>query len=299
LHTHQSFGGKNVYIVSSHHHVLKAWAEVRGAVTAPPNLITLDFHTDTLEPFLRHIAHQVERRPADSLDAEALGRIALVNEINFQDEASVERAIQLLRHDEHIQAATRSGILNLAFVVSFDGKATESEEEKQYDDEYPYLIRKFRSDIPALPPRPHHFAIPEGRCFILPHQCRIGCTEIPHNDDCNYAVSNEVLEAPYLHRELDLAQEIATSIGIPDLLAEPYILDLDLDFFHTHKSLSPDDPSVFHSLIRGALAITIATEPDWTAECWLDPQPPPIEEMLQSLYGHVGEAMASATSAND
>ena len=107
-----------------------------------------------------------------------------------------------------------------------------------------------------------------------------------------------ILEAPYLHTELALTQEIATSIGLPDFLAEPYILDLDPDFFHTRKSLSPDDPSVFHSLIRGASAVTIATEPDCTVRCWLDPQPPRIEEMLQRLYRHVGEAMASATSAN-
>jgi len=56
---------------------------------------------------------------------------------------------------------------------------------------------------------------------------------------------------------------MAASAEIEDIKSIPYVLDIDLDYFRTIKSLTPDDPSAFHDLIRRAVAITIATEPDY------------------------------------
>ena len=42
---------KMVFVVESHHEVLEAWGHVRCNLDHAPNLITLDFHTDTHEPF--------------------------------------------------------------------------------------------------------------------------------------------------------------------------------------------------------------------------------------------------------
>jgi hypothetical protein len=51
----RNIGGKRVYVVEYHHHVLLPWSAVRNEVTVAPNLITLDHHTDTHEPFLDYI----------------------------------------------------------------------------------------------------------------------------------------------------------------------------------------------------------------------------------------------------
>ena len=293
MHTHKTVAGKTIYKVASHHHVLGAWAEIRQRVSDPPNLITLDQHTDSHEPFLGHVYAQFEDSKHEQEDEES-ARFALVRNINFRDAYSVEEAIRVLRNDEHIQAATLSGILNVVFVVSFEGRATESENEKEYDLKYPYLTRRFKGDVPPLHPRPHRYSLPEGRIFVLPHECWVGCTTRPHNDECHYKVSCRILEADYLQRQLGWAHEMANSIGLSSLLSKPYILDIDLDFFHTHKSLKPDDPSAFYQLIRGALAITIATESEWTQECWLDSNPPQIDAMLQTIYNHVDAAIKTA-----
>lgn len=46
-----------------------------------------------------------------------------------------------------------------------------------------------------------------------------------------------------------------------------YILDIDLDFFHTRKSIHPLDISVFKNLIDNAIAISIAKESNFI-ESW-------------------------------
>lgn len=44
-----------------------------------------------------------------------------------------------------------------------------------------------------------------------------------------------------------------------------YILDIDLDFFQTKKSITPDDTSFFKMLIDNAKGISIAKESNWIA----------------------------------
>ncbi|MCM1430722.1 MAG: hypothetical protein NC124_19915 [Clostridium sp.] len=40
-----------------------------------------------------------------------------------------------------------------------------------------------------------------------------------------------------------------------------YILDIDLDYFHTMKSIDPSTKKIFSQLVKSAKAITIAKEP--------------------------------------
>jgi hypothetical protein len=47
FHKKITIGGKDVYIVESHHCVLEPWAEIRRCLSAEPALLTLDHHTDT------------------------------------------------------------------------------------------------------------------------------------------------------------------------------------------------------------------------------------------------------------
>lgn len=51
------------------------------------------------------------------------------------------------------------------------------------------------------------------------------------------------------------------------LLSEPYVLDIDLDYFNTKQSVNPHDATKFKRLIEGATIITLATEPEYVEHC--------------------------------
>ena len=264
----QNIGGKKVFIVESHHHVLLPWRALRNEADVAPNLITLDHHTDTHPPFLRHVYWKIQSS-GDSLEEQQLLRTNLVLEIRWQDESSVQAAIEKLQHDEHIQAATLAGIINYAFVIHLD-----------------------RCDGTQIPDD-NSFMPPEGRVFVVPHDCFIGCEKRPHDDECALTHANQVLESTYLTDQLQRARELATSVGIPDLEESPYILDIDLDFFHTRRALAPSSPETFNNLIRRAMAITIAKEPGCTADLWLDNHPADIQIILDQLLAHIQRACAT------
>jgi hypothetical protein len=66
------------------------------------------------------------------------------------------------------------------------------------------------------------------------------------------------------------ANSMAQSANIDSIVEGPYVLDLDLDYFRTLKSLSPDDSVVFYRLIRNAVGITIATGANYVKQTRLD-----------------------------
>ena len=84
--------------VALHHQVLPYWAAYRRSLAAPPELLTLDFHTDVLDSRLRGVPGpppEVWRSP----DA-------------------VAAAVELLHHDEHIDWALRGGLFRRATVAA-------------------------------------------------------------------------------------------------------------------------------------------------------------------------------------
>lgn len=113
LFKHQDVGGKDVYIVDEHHYVLAPWALIRRQLGRAPNLITIDHHTDVHEAFMGYAYLETYE---DGGDAYALAKV-LVKCMDCQDDQSLRWAIERLRHDEHIDAATMSGILNYAFCI--------------------------------------------------------------------------------------------------------------------------------------------------------------------------------------
>lgn len=176
----RSIKGKEVFIVDDHHKALAAWAPIRRRLDAAPNLITIDHHTDTHEAFLGH-AHW-EHYEGRVEDQEQF-RLGLVAQIDWRSDASLTAAIGMLRHDEHIDAATCSGVLDNAFCIQLsDSGASPSIEELAY--------RKSRQDNWPNPPtvpkpnRPMTYAPAENRIYALPFDCFVGCQARPHNDDC-------------------------------------------------------------------------------------------------------------------
>jgi hypothetical protein len=249
--------GKNVYIVDDHHKAFAAWVLERRKLAGAPNLITLDHHTDVSEAFHNHAcvtAQETEGLDPLSIEEELLGQV------NWRDDESVSGAIELLCHDEQIHAATMSDTLGVA-----------------------YCIQLSELDGYACTDRMH----------VIGHECAIGCEKPTYDDECKLHLANEIIESPYLEDQLRRASEVSTSLGQGNVEDEPFILDIDLDVFHTLKSIEPKDPKTFHRLIAGAVAITIATEAECVEDEWLDEEAISVDELLCRLLRHIEIALNS------
>ncbi|WP_022976813.1 UPF0489 family protein [Nevskia ramosa] len=281
---HHVIKGKDIYVVDDHHKALAAWALVRRSLAEPPNLITIDHHTDTSEAFRGH-AHW-ETHEGHVKDREVF-RLGLVARIDWHSNKSIADAIANLRHDEHIDAAACSCVLDNAFCIQLsDSCATPSIEE--------IAFRNSRQEnwpngaTVATPTRPMTYVPASNRIYALPFDCFIGCSTMPHNDECNVRHSDEIIETMYLDDQLARGAEISRCFGLSSLEAAPYILDIDLDAFHSRRAINPRDPSTFHRLIRNAVAITIATEAECVDEEWLDEEDSmSSSDLLKELLGHI------------
>ena len=190
LFRHRRVCDKDVYVVDDHHQALAAWVLIRRRLDRAPNLITIYHHTDVHEAYLGH-AH-LETYESGG-DAWALAR-DLVKRIDWQNDQSLLWAIERLRHDEHIDAATLSGVLNYAFCIQLsDHGGNPSIEQQEYDAD-----RQARWPQPTkLPPprRPMTYEDPANHIFVISHDCAIGCNRMPHNDDCVVEHGNMIIES--------------------------------------------------------------------------------------------------------
>jgi len=257
-HTKITIGGKDVYIVRSHHHVLQGWAEVRRSQASAPALLTLDHHTDLEAPFddLRYWTIHPRGGDRDIAATNAL-LPGMIKAIDWNIEATVTAAIDDLKHDEHIRTAVQAKILSRAFVVNLQ---TDNIADKEVYATY-------------------------GGCDAT------GCTKLIHNDRCLRPRYDRVLESMYLDHELARLAGMAQTDGVPGPEAEPYILDIDLDYFHTEKAIDPDDPATFYRLVKNALAVTIATEPECVKNLRLGRAKITGDSLLESMKKHIEAAM--------
>lgn len=295
LFTRKEVAGKPIYIVDDHHKALAAWAIERRKLETAPNLLTIDHHTDVIEAFHGHGC--VEEYENEAVDGLALEK-ELVEKINFGSDESLIESICLLQHDEHIHAATMSGVLGSAFCIQLsDGGGSPSNEELAYDQ---LRSANYKAGIPTGPPpqRPMTYTATTERIYVVPHDCAIGCVKRPYDDECLVHHADDILESPYLEDQLSRIAEMTTSLGEELIEDKPYILDIDLDVFHTMKAINPKDASVFHRLIRNALAITIATEEECVQEEWLDDQNQvTAQDLLSRVIAHIEFALTSADGA--
>lgn len=280
--------GKEIYVVDDHHKALATWVLVRRPLDAAPNLITIDHHTDTHEAFFGHAHWEAYEGRVEDQDE---FRVGLVARIDWRSDESVAEAIGKLQHDEHIDAATCTGVLGDAFCIQLsDSGATPSVEqlafEKSMGENWP------NPPTVQMPQRPMTYEPAANRIYALPFDCFIGCQTKPHNDDCLVRQSDEIIEAKYLDDQIARGSEISKCFGLPDLEAAPYILDIDLDAFPTRRAINPEDPSTFYRLIKNAVAITIATEAECVEEEWLDDEDQMnSDELLQELLVHINKAL--------
>ena len=259
---HRSIEGKDIFIFEDHAQALLPWATLRRRFGRPLNLITLDHHTDTLSPFLRYRCRCSKQGDFDVDDNAVAAMLApLLASVDWRSEQSVLNAVLRLRNDEHIATATLTGIVDWAFSINLTHTTTSSREE---DDWISQPIWKPRS---ARPRPPFTYEPPADRIFKVSSICAIGCPKGPHDDECTPVHYGQVLESIYLDEKLDQAQRMYAAVGGGDLLTSaPYILDIDLDYFHSDKAIRPEDPRTFYDMVRGAAGITIAREPSFVSE---------------------------------
>jgi hypothetical protein len=85
---------------------------------------------------------------------------------------------------------------------------------------------------------------------------------------------------------------MSATVGIDDITNQPFILDVDLDYFHTEKSIEPNDPTVFYELIKKAYVITVATEPKFIGYEKLRGENITADSLLKRLLKHFEKALA-------
>lgn len=172
-------------------------------------------------------------------------RQQLLEQINFNNETSVSAVIEQLSHDEHILTAIKTDIISSAFVIAQNARDT---------------------DVAVY--REH----------------RVCCFSVGRNPQQRQATIEEcdrVLESSFLGSALEYFQKIAAQAN-ENFLSNQYILDIDLDYLNTIKSVKPTDSNVFTQLIQGAGLITIATEKNHVALCSREPGLT-SEALLESL----------------
>ncbi len=70
-----------------------------------------------------------------------------------------------------------------------------------------------------------------------------------------------------------------------------YILDIDLDYFRTEKSIKPSDNSTFYSLIKDALCVTIAREPSCVEDLKMKRESINSKFLQETIISHIEKAM--------
>src|SRR5262245_6019968 len=258
--------GKPVYIFESHNVALTAWDEIKTNHQSELILITLDYHTDDRPAFKGYARNAVTgetNRPDDFRSKVAALIDQRLAEFDRRDGDTIQKAVADLRNDEKIDADIRFGIFSFAFSIN-QMRSTHSIEEEAYFDAREFNIFAER------PTPPFTYSVPPNKIFTIREDCEIGCEKDTHDDDCCRKHSDQSIESVMLDQLVSKANSMAASAEIEDIKSIPYVLDIDLDYFRTIKSLTPDDPSAFHDLIRRAVAITIATEPDYVHDLRLD-----------------------------
>ncbi len=242
-----------VYIVEDHSVALKAWAVTREKFDQPLVLLTLDKHTDTHPALVKHAysKSQESGRDRTQIIKELLGAT------HWNDLESINSLLPCVRNDEHIATAIDLGILEAAFVLSFNetNPTASIEYDALFSAPMAYLFHK----KDELPPRPHNYKRPFDGVFYLPNNCELNCGI--HSHACERRLCDAAIETWLLSDRISFADEMIRSIGHQNFYDSPYILDLDMDYFRTEKASQPDDAAEFLKLARGAVAISIATEP--------------------------------------
>ena len=221
---------KRVFIVCSHHHVVKEWFSYKGKGA---HLLSFDYHTDFREAF---ISKSGDPRACYAYSS-TLHKSYLSRHISCRD---LEAAIKDLKNDEHIDFAIKSGMIGKAFVFSRDssseiGKRVLSVPNKRKRVDQAEIISYSENNHPLAKPCP--YSDPKAEVIA-----KIITADI---------VLDEVIKT---FREYGFNQD-------------NYILDFDCDFIRDKYAMKHGKYQTLQNLINGAKAITIARERSFVYKC--------------------------------
>ncbi|NDU85872.1 MAG: hypothetical protein G3H99_04585 [Ferrovum sp.] len=290
-----TIGGKPVFVFERHNYALIPWARIARANRGAVRLLTLDYHTDTRPAFVGYACQQFRHHIAKPEEWSPLASSEIAT-ILVEDDESVEVAVTRLRHDEHIDAAVRSGILDLAFVVANqDHGHIVSNEQLALNrvlgpgltiatDGGPITIH-----LPRQAEPPFTYTIPDNRIVVLPRRHDYLWLE---GDEDDRGYRDSAVDSRFLAERLELIDTICSTAAVPGLFERPFVLDIDLDYFNTQRSISPGDTQVFHDLIHRAEAITIARETTCVESCQLEGEGLTSAFLEQKVKMHIAAALA-------
>lgn len=164
-------------------------------------------------------------------------RASLLKSLHFKSPESVDEAIKLLAHDEHIITAIKADIISSAFVIAQNARDTDL---ATYQEHKVACFAALRSPL-----------LSEGA----------------RREQSDMVFDSEIVDLAVQH-----FNGILQAAGDSELLQQPYILDIDLDAINTHQALHPVRQSSIKQLAKNALLITIATEDECTRALALDPE---------------------------
>lgn len=264
--------GKKIFIFENHATAFYVWATNYPLNGSKPYLITLDHHTDTLLAFCRFAYNSCEGETDKAITLQQ----QLLKDIDLSDCNSISSAVDKLKHDEHIDAAIKTGIISHSFSLQLmEPTGTLSNEEIEYFkiDQ----IERMVNQIPR-PDGPYTYSMPQDKMFIIPPYKSITDQDLLNN-------KNWVLEDFYLQKQIDIIKCVMRSSGLA--CSSPYILDIDLDYFQTLKSVYPDTTNLFYGLIRNASYITIAKESSCVEMLKVEGESINSEMLLDRILHHI------------
>lgn len=295
---HKIINNKDIYIVEDHHHVLEPWAIFRKETNEAPILVTLDHHTDCHSAFFYYCHFQYKDDNQGNINKKEECWSVEVQHINYNDVCTVRNAIERLRHDEHIDAAIKSKIIKDAFIISYQGGSDNPgsfEEQKTINAAFPYnAILAHLHGVEFEGETEEGYPKSEDGMYIIGANCWIGDAEehpAPHDDTCTKPHYNQAIESIYLEDKLSTINKMMPGLVINNQLTKDYILDIDLDYFHTLQSIHPENLDIFYDLIRNAKIITIATEPDCVEMLKYEGEEINSSLLLSALLEHIEKAL--------
>lgn len=243
---------KKIYIFESHHHALYPWCELRESLYEAPVLLSPDHHTDTHSPFISASTNY------NTLELNEDRIKELLDKIDFNDIKSIDSIIHELKNDEHIKTSIEKDIISKALIISYSNYKDEplSKEESNRIKNFKeiHLKKILGQNIDEYNiMRPYNY--PKSEIYI------------PAIDEENRETKelyDLAIEEDFLKEKFNIFNEMVPDIVSKELneyrINKKYILDIDLDYFHTLKSIRISNINFFYELIRNAEIITIAKE---------------------------------------
>ncbi|NEU05275.1 UPF0489 family protein [Clostridium senegalense] len=250
--TEKVIRGKKIYIVANHHEVIIPWSEYASNNETAPVLLTFDHHMDTRSAFYRHSCKVA------GLEWRSV-RENLIANAHINDSSTIASSLDKLCNDEHIDFALQTGLISDAVVFSLLSAG---------------ICRDYANN----------------KIYYIDPCCTSKCKKGSHDDKCQIDVYDNVIEDEELLFKLNQINNFIPGFFISNEINKKFILDIDLDCFHTKKAINAVDMSIFNYLVNNAEIITIATEGDYVE---LEKKDNDINEhyLLEKLLVHIENAI--------